>query len=84
MLFKDFFFSLPQDKREKLAGQCDVSVGHLQNVAYGLRKASPEICVVVERQSKRAVTREEMRPSDFLRIWPELARQKRKPAQNPN
>lgn len=77
MLFKDFFFSLPQSEREKLAGRCRVSVGHLRNVAYGLRSANPEICVEVEKSSRQQVKREDMRPDDFKAIWPELARPRR-------
>lgn len=36
------------------------------------REPSPELCVLIERESGGAVTRRDLRPSDWHRIWPEL------------
>jgi len=32
-----------------------------------------ERCVAIERATKGAVTRRDLRPNDWLQIWPELA-----------
>jgi DNA-binding transcriptional regulator YdaS (Cro superfamily) len=40
--------------------------------SYGGRKPSPENCVVIEMVTKGAVTRRDLRPDDWKRIWPEL------------
>jgi DNA-binding transcriptional regulator YdaS (Cro superfamily) len=33
---------------------------------------SPERCVDIERETDREVTRQDLRPDDWARIWPEL------------
>jgi DNA-binding transcriptional regulator YdaS (Cro superfamily) len=37
------------------------------------REPSPELCVVIERESGFKVRRQDLRPDDWRRIWPELA-----------
>lgn len=36
------------------------------------REPSPELCVLIEAASSGAVTRRDLRPEDWWRIWPEL------------
>jgi len=36
------------------------------------REASPELCVLIEADTGRAVMRWDLRPEDWHRIWPEL------------
>ena len=36
------------------------------------RVPSAELCVVIERESGKIVTRQELRPKDWHLIWPEL------------
>ena len=79
MEFKPYFFGLTPTEREAFAAKCETSVGHLQNVAYGFRPASAELAVLIERNSKKQVTRIDLFPERFQRIWPELARRKAKP-----
>ena len=70
---RDYLKSLADDAaREAFAKACGTSVGHLRNVCYGLRTLSPEHCVCVERETDGAVTRRDLRPLDWWRIWPEL------------
>ena len=40
---------------------------------YRGRRPSPENCTGLELVTNGAVTRSEIRPTDFLRIWPELS-----------
>lgn len=81
MEFKPFFFGLSPAERESFARKCETSVGHLQNVAYGFRPASAELAVLIERNSKKQVTRIDLFPERFQRIWPELAKPARKAKQ---
>jgi len=60
------------DARTEFAGKCSTTLGHLRNVSYGLRPAAAELCVLVERESGGKVTRRDLRPDDWHRIWPEL------------
>lgn len=43
------------------------------------RPVPPERCVQIERATKGAVARPDLRPDDWERIWPELATQKSPP-----
>lgn len=45
---------------------------------YDGRKPSAESCVLIEQATKGAVTRKDLRPDDWERIWPELSRKPRK------
>ncbi|WP_232457273.1 transcriptional regulator [Burkholderia ubonensis] len=43
---------------------------------YGGRAPSPENCVGLERVTRGAISRRDLRPNDWHLIWPELAQQK--------
>ena len=53
------------------AVSCGTTIGHLRNAVYGFRQLAPEVCVAIERESGKAITRRDLRP-DWHRIWPEL------------
>jgi DNA-binding transcriptional regulator YdaS (Cro superfamily) len=59
--------------RAALAEKCGTTRGHLNNVAYGLSPCSPELANQLEIHTDGAITRQDMRPDDFARIWPDLA-----------
>ena len=44
----------------------------VQQWATGARSVPIERCVAIERATKGAVTRKELRPDDWQLIWPEL------------
>ena len=73
MKFKSYFFGLAPVDRKAFAEKVGTSVGHLNNFSYGSTKLAPAICVAIEKASMKAVTRQELRPDDWLDIWPELA-----------
>lgn len=73
MRLKDFINALDQSDREAFAGRVGSSIKHLQNVMYGFRPCATDLAVSIERESKRAVTRPELR-DDWRDHWPELAR----------
>ena len=50
--------------------------GHASDVsdwANGVRPIPPVRCVEIERATDGLVTRSEMRPNDYVLIWPELS-----------
>lgn len=79
MDLKTYLTPLDAEAREKLASQCGTGVGHLQNVMYGVRSCAPALAVLIERHSNKAVSRQELRPDDWHRIWPELIGKKGSP-----
>lgn len=68
----DYLRPFDRAERSAFAERCGTSLGHLTNIAYGYKPCSPELAVSIELESGRAVTRPEMRPEDWARIWPEL------------
>lgn len=71
MELKQYIFSLAPADRREFAERCGTSAEHLMNCAYGYKTLSFATCVLVERESGKAVTRQEMRP-DWRDVWPEL------------
>ena len=72
MQFKKFFFDLTPEARKEFAANVGTSVGHLTNYSYGYTPLAPAVCVSIERESGKKVTRQELRPDDWKSIWPEL------------
>jgi DNA-binding transcriptional regulator YdaS (Cro superfamily) len=73
MNLKHFISQMPPSQRDGFAKKCGTSKGHLQNVMYGSVPLAPIVCVAVERESFGVVTRKDLRPDDWEKIWPELA-----------
>jgi len=73
MDLKTYLKSLPADAdREAFALRCGTTLGHMRNVMYGYKPCATDLAVSIERESARAVTRQELR-DDWARHWPELA-----------
>lgn len=68
----DHLKSMSRRERAEFADRCRTTLGHINNVAYGYKPCSPELAVSVEQESGGSVTRQELRPTDWRRIWPEL------------
>lgn len=47
--------------------------GYLRQIAYGNKTASAEVAAGVELATSGEVTRKDLRPEDWARIWPELS-----------
>lgn len=73
MNLRTYLDSLPRGGIVKFAEQIKVSPVYLSQLAANQdnREASPSLCVVIERESGGAVTRQELR-GDWQAIWPEL------------
>lgn len=65
----------PLDKagvRAAIAKATGVSPQAVSN--WKTREVPIDHCAAIEKASKGAVTRQELRPNDWQRIWPELAK----------
>jgi DNA-binding transcriptional regulator YdaS (Cro superfamily) len=60
-------------KRSELASAIGVAPTYLYQMEHGLRSISPARAVQLERATSGAVSRRELRPTDWHLIWPELA-----------
>lgn len=78
MDLKNFLSPMSPEMRDEFAQRCMTSKGHLQNIMYGMKPCSAGLAVLIERESKRKVTRQEL-VADWINFWPELDRKPRKP-----
>jgi DNA-binding transcriptional regulator YdaS (Cro superfamily) len=60
-------------ERADFALAVGTTVGHLNNVAYGMRTASAALARAISDRTARDVAEWELRPDDWHLIWPELA-----------
>lgn len=62
----------PKDEAERRCAEHGTSVGYLRQIAYGYKLAGLN-GADIERITGGAVTRRDLRPYDWARVWPELA-----------
>lgn len=77
MNLRTYLDGLPRGGVADFARRINVSPVYLQQLAAEQddRKASPTLCVVIERESVGAVPRQDLR-RDWQAIWPELVEAK--------
>ncbi len=73
MDLKNYIDALERGEAKKLATALGVSSSFLSQMASGRSRISPARCVEIEQATNKAVTRRELRPDDWERIWPELS-----------
>lgn len=73
MQLKEYLSGLPRGTATELAEKLAISLSFLSQMASGVSAISPERCVAIEQATVGMVTRKELRPNDWDRIWPELA-----------
>lgn len=59
--------------RKRSGVSSDAQIRQWQH-GYANRRPGPAHCVAIERATKGAVTRRDLRPDDWHLIWPELAK----------
>lgn len=72
MELKTYLSPLTPEQREEFAKRCESTKGHLQNIMYGMKTCATDLAVHIDRESKGAVRRWELRPLDWHKHWPEL------------
>lgn len=73
MDLKTYLSKLTPEGRIAFAESVGTTAGHLTNVSYGYKDLAEKVCVAIEQKTGREVTRQELRPNDWIAIWPELA-----------
>jgi DNA-binding transcriptional regulator YdaS (Cro superfamily) len=75
MKLNEFLKTLPSGGQAKFAKDCNITHTYLSQLSSEQdgRVPSPALSLVIWRKSKKAVTRQELRPNDFWLIWPDLA-----------
>lgn len=71
MELKALLSAMPKPARIAFAERCGTTLGHLQNIMYGIKPCATDIAVAIERESKSAVQRWDLR-RDWRNHWPEL------------
>ena len=72
-VFLDYLNTLPEPDRELLCRRIGTSIGYVRKATSAKQLPEPARCVDIERETFGAVTRRDLRPNDWRRIWPELA-----------
>lgn len=60
-------------ERARFFALVTTSEGYLRKACSVGQRLGPTLCVSIERATNGAVTRRDLRPDDWARIWPELA-----------
>jgi DNA-binding transcriptional regulator YdaS (Cro superfamily) len=66
------YIAAERGRATALASKLGISPSYLSQLANGQAPASPERCVEIWRATDGEVTRQDLRPDDWDRIWPEL------------
>jgi DNA-binding transcriptional regulator YdaS (Cro superfamily) len=64
--------SIPASERSAIAERVGINAQYLYQCLTGRRDMDPAQAVEVERQSKKAIRRWDLRRNDWWRVWPEL------------
>lgn len=75
MNLKDYMASMPRGEATWLAEKLEISLSYLSQLASGRSSVSPERCISIEQATNGEVTRKDLRPEDWERIWPELVKE---------
>ena len=68
----DYINRLGQDDRAAFEVGVGTSIGYLRKARTVGQLLGPELCVNIERATGGIITRRDLRPDDWYRIWPEI------------
>lgn len=71
----EYLNSLPQAERQPFAVNCGTTEGYMRKAASVGDVLNATVCTAIERITAGQVTRRDLRPNDWQKIWPELAEQ---------
>ncbi|AKP34690.1 MULTISPECIES: transcriptional regulator [Yersinia] len=72
MELKEYIDRLERGGAKKLASEINVSSSYLSQMSSGQSPISPARCVEIEVATGGVVSRQDLRPNDWQKIWPEL------------
>ena len=67
---KEYFYV--RGRQSELSRSTGLSPSYIWQIANGVKPAPAERCAAIERATKFAVMRWDLRPHDWWRVWPEL------------
>lgn len=73
MTLSDFFKTQGIGSQIKMSEALGIAAPHLSLYATGKRQVPVIVCVDIERYTGGKVSRRDLRPNDFQKIWPELS-----------
>lgn len=73
MELRQYLNGTSPDEQSAFAKRCGTSIGYLRKALSTNQPLGPALCVSIERESNRSVTRQDLRPDDWQSLWPELA-----------
>lgn len=73
MQLKEYLSKLERGEKSRLAEEMGISLSYLLQLASTAAPISPTRAVEIEKLTNGAVTRKDMFPNDWEKIWPELA-----------
>ncbi|WP_072270889.1 transcriptional regulator [Serratia marcescens] len=71
MKLKQYISTLKRGGAKKLAEKIGASPSYLSQMASGVSPVPPALCPAIEEATSGVVTRADLRPKDWSRIWPE-------------
>ena len=72
MDLKSYLNSLSPQAQEEFCSRVGTTIGYLRKALSKRQRIGPEIAVAIEQQSHKSVTRQELLPTSWHLIWPEL------------
>lgn len=63
---------LSQENQKSFSDSCGTTIGYLRKAISANDLLNPITCVQIEKISNGIVSRKDLRPDDWVKIWPEL------------
>ncbi|BBE09645.1 Uncharacterized protein MCB1EB_1484 [Mycoavidus cysteinexigens] len=72
---RTYINSLSTAKQIEFATACNTTMGYIRKAISIQQKMGAELCASIERATNGKITRRDLRPDDWMLIWPELTNQ---------
>lgn len=69
---RTYLNALSLREQREFASRCGTTIGYLRKALSKNHELGAALCVLIERFSNNCVTRKDLHPCDWERIWPEL------------
>jgi DNA-binding transcriptional regulator YdaS (Cro superfamily) len=73
MDLREYLNAMTVTEQNAFVKKCESSLSYLRKAISVKQLLAPALCVTIEIASAKSVTRKELRPDDWEKIWPELA-----------
>lgn len=67
-----FLNALSLEQQKEFALKCATSIGYLRKAISKNQELGAVLCVLIESATKGQVSRKDLHPNDWHKIWPEL------------